>query len=150
MEIIRTDADNKDFITLVKLLDVYLAEKDGEEHAFYAQFNSIGKIKHVVIAYENDLPVACGAIKEYAPGVVEVKRMYTSPQHRGKGIASTILKELEKWAAELSYNKCILETGKRQHEAVGLYHRNGYTLIDNYPPYSVVENSLCFEKKLRE
>ena len=145
----RTNSDNKDFVELVKLLDADLARRDGSEHSFYAQFNKIDKIKYVVVAYELDEPVGCGAIKEYSPNIVEVKRMYTSPGNRGKGIATKILIELEKWAAELSYEKCILETGKRQSEAVALYKKNGYQLIPNYGQYAGIENSLCFEKEMK-
>jgi hypothetical protein len=79
IELIRTDAGNKDFIGLVKYLDADLAEKDGEDHSFYAQFNKVDKIKYVVIAYENSKPMGCGTIKEYAPDTMEIKRMYTSP-----------------------------------------------------------------------
>ena len=146
--IIRTNSDNRDFIQLVKHLDAELAERDGKDHSFYAQFNKIDKIKHVVIAYDDEQPVACGAIKEYAPGVTEVKRMYTSPESRGKGIASEVLMELETWASELSYAKCILETGKKQPEAIRLYEKNGYRVIPNYGQYAGIENSVCFEKQL--
>jgi GNAT superfamily N-acetyltransferase len=146
IRIIRTDSDNEDFINLVKYLDADLAERDGNDHSFYAQFNKIDKIKYVAVAYENSKPVGCGAIKEYAPNTMEIKRMYTSPESRSKGIATKILKELELWANELSYEKCILETGKRQPEAIGLYKKNGYKLIPNYGQYAEIENSLCFEK----
>jgi len=132
----------------VRLLDADLATRDGNEHSFYAQFNKIDKIRHVVVAFENNLPVGCGAIKSYDLQTMEVKRMYTLPEHRGKGIARNILKELEKWAAELSCNKCILETGKRQPEAIELYQRSGYTIIPNYGQYAAIENSVCFEKQL--
>ena len=145
----RTDSDNKDFIELVKHLDADLAKRDGDDHPFYAQFNKIDKIKHAVVAYENDTPVSCGAIKEFSPNIMEVKRMYTLPDCRGKGIATQILVELEKWAAELSCEKCILETGKRQTEAVALYKKNGYRLTPNYGQYAGIENSLCFEKELK-
>jgi putative acetyltransferase len=145
----RTDSDNKDFIELVKFLDAYLAKRDGEEHSFYAQFNKIDKIKYAIVVYENDKPIGCGAIKEYGPNIVEIKRMYTSPESRGKGIATKILIELEKWATEMSCIKCILETGKRQSEAVELYKKNGYKLIPNYGQYAGIENSLCFEKQLK-
>ena len=149
IEILRTDSTNQDFVDLVKHLDADLAERDGKEHSFFAQFNKIDKIKHVVVAYDNGKPVGCGAIKEYAPAIMEVKRMYTSPDSRGNGVASTVLKELETWAAEMSYEKCILETGKKQPEAIGLYKKNGYTLIPNYGQYAEVENSVCFEKALQ-
>src|ERR1700722_13093680 len=103
MELKRTDPDDQDFIELVNFLDADLAERDGKDHSFYAQFNTIDKIRHAVVAYENDKAVGCGAIKEYAPTIAEVKRMYTSPDSRDKGVA-----------------------GKRQPEAIRLYDMNGY------------------------
>lgn len=148
IRILRTDSENQDFIKLVKYLDADLAEKDGDENSFYAQFNKIDRIKHAVVLYDKDKPIGCGAIKEYEPNVVEIKRMYTSPESRGKGIATKILTELESWAAELFYEKCILETGKKQPEAIGLYKKKGYELIPNYGQYSDAKNSLCFGKQL--
>ena len=149
VRIVRTNSNNPDFIELVKHLDADLAERDGKDHTFYAQFNKIDKLKYVVVIYENDKAIGCGAMKEYSPGILEIKRMYTEPQNRGKGIATKVLNELEKWAAELSYEKCILETGKKQPEAVKLYKKNGYSLTPNYGQYAGIENSLCFEKKIK-
>jgi len=146
--IIRTNSDNRDFIELVKLLDAELAIADGEDHAFYSQFNKIDKIRYVIVAYENEKPVGCGAIKNYGGNAMEIKRMYVSPTSRNIGIASKILLELEKWTSELSFDKCILETGKRQPDAIGLYKKNGYKLIPNYGQYVGVENSVCFEKEI--
>jgi len=148
IKIIRTNSEHPDFIELVRALDLDLAERDGREHAFYAQFNKISQIKFVVMAYDDELPVGCGAIKEYAPDTMEVKRMYTAPTHRGQGIAGRVLRELEDWAAEMSYSKCVLETGKKQPEAIALYQKNGYELIPNYGQYVAVKNSVCFQKKL--
>lgn len=144
--IIRTDSSNKDFIELVKHLDAELAARDGDEHEFYHQFNKIDMLKNVVVVYEDEKPVSCGAIKEFSKDAMEVKRMYTLPDYRGKGIATIVLKELEKWAAELSYKKCVLETGKKQPEAIALYNKSGYSIIHNYGQYAGVENSVCFEK----
>ena len=148
MEIKRTNSSDPDFIHLVKFLDNELAERDGSEHGFYAQYNKLDKINHVVVVYKYEKPVGCGAVKEYQPGIMEVKRMYTAPEHRGKGIASLVLKELELWASELGYMKCILETGKRQPEAIALYSKNGYTTIPNFGQYAGIGNSVCFEKNL--
>ena len=148
VHILRTDSEHVDFINLVKKLDLDLAERDGEDHSFYAQFNNIDKIKHAVVAYINGQPLGCGAIKAFDSKMMEVKRMYTLPESRGKGIASKILSELEHWAVELTFEKCILETGKRQPEAIQLYKKNGYNLIQNYGQYAGIDNSICFEKKL--
>ncbi|PPL00972.1 GNAT family N-acetyltransferase [Parapedobacter indicus] len=147
-KLVRTDSNSTDFVVLVRLLDADLAQRDGDEHAFYHQFNKIDHIKYVVVAYENDKPIGCGAIKEYAPDTMEIKRMYALPEFRGQGIATRILTELETWAAELGYKRCILETGKKQPEAIALYKKSHYMPIENYGPYIGVENSVCFEKKM--
>ncbi|QES90406.1 GNAT family N-acetyltransferase [Rhizosphaericola mali] len=148
MQIIRTDSTHPDFLQLVKSLDADLAIRDGAEHAFYAQFNKVDLIKNVVVLYENEQPVACGAIKEYAPQIFEIKRMFTDPTFRGKGLAGQILNELANWAKELSAEKLILETGLKQPEAIRLYEKNGFQRIPNFGQYVGVSNSVCFEKIL--
>lgn len=145
---IRTDSQNPDFIALVKQLDAELAVRDGADHPFYAQFNKTDMIKYAVVAYENGAPAGCGAIKEFAPQTMEIKRMYTSPGSRGKGIAKMVLAELEAWSADLGFVKCVLETGKKQPEAIELYNRSGYSVIPNYGQYAGVDNSVCFEKTI--
>lgn len=147
-KLIRTDSDNTDFRELVMQLDKDLAIRDGDDHAFYAQFNKIATIKHVVVAYDGATSVGCGAIKEYENGTMEVKRMFVTPDNRGKGIGSVVLKELEAWAKELGNNKCILETGEKQPEAIQLYKKNGYNIIPNYGQYKDVAASVCFEKSI--
>ena len=149
IKLLRTNSQHADFVYLVARLDALLAELDGEEHAFYNSLNKIDKLQYVVIAYDDELPVGCGAIREHAKNAMEVKRMYTLEDHRGRGIATKILGELEIWASELGYYKCVLETGKRQPEAIALYKKSGYQVIPNYGQYVNVENSVCFEKKLR-
>ncbi len=148
IQLIRTDSDNADFHELVAALDADLRIRDGDDHAFYAQFNKIDRIRHVILAYINEQPVGCGAIKAYSPTCMEVKRMYVPPAQRGKGIASAILSALEEWAKEMGNNSCVLETGKQQPEAIALYHKNGYRVIPNYGQYEGVDNSVCFEKIL--
>lgn len=145
---IRTDSNNTDFIALVKELDKELAIRDGSEHSFYAQYNSISSIKNAVVAYYDNVPAGCGAFKEYEPGIAEIKRMYTPLNMRKKGIASAVLIELEAWAKENGFSKCILETGVKQPEAIALYKKCGYILIPNYSQYIGIGNSRCFEKLL--
>lgn len=144
----RTDSNNIDFIELVKLLDKDLAVSDGEDHDFYHQYNGIDTIKHAVVAYHGETPVACGALKQYDATTMEIKRMYTLPIVRGKGFATKILIELENWARDLGNKRCILETGKKQPNAIALYKKTAYTIIPNYDQYAGVDNSVCFEKKL--
>jgi GNAT superfamily N-acetyltransferase len=100
------------------------------------------------VAYENGAAVGCGAIKQYTSDAMEVKRMYVLIDQRGKGIATEIIQSLEKWARELGYQYCLLETGKRQPEAIALYTKSGYHIIPNFGQYENVENSVCFKKAL--
>ena len=150
INLLRTDSDSSDFRELVRLLDQDLQIRDGDEHSFYAQFNKVDTIRHVVLACEDDKAVGCGAIKEYAEGVAEIKRMFVRAERRGRGIAGKILAELETWASELGFSECILETGWNQPEAIGLYQKCGYETIPNYGQYSGVENSVCMKKLLRK
>lgn len=145
----RTDSTNPDFRQLVVELDKDLAIRDGDESEFFAQYNQITHIQHVVVAYDTSQnAVGCGAIKTYSDHLMEVKRMYVLPEKRGHGIASLVLKELEVWTQELGATGCILETGIKQPEAIRLYEKNGYQLIPNYGQYTGVESSRCFQKKL--
>ena len=148
MAFIRTNSKNEDFIHLVKFLDADLKIRDGEDHAFYNQFNKIDALQHVIVAYKNEDPIGCGAFKIHPNNTVEIKRMYVSPKGRRLGIASKILNELELWAKELGVKKCILETGKKQPEAIALYKKCGYTITANFGFYENVENSVCFQKLL--
>lgn len=146
---IRTDSTNTDFKMLVNQLDRYLMGINGDDHDFFDQFNKIDNIRHVVVLYLDGQPAGCGAIKEYEPGIMEVKRMFVPPAARGKGLATAVLKELEAWAAELGYEKCILETGDIMPDAIALYKKNGYSSIPNYGQYVGVASSVCFEKLLK-
>jgi GNAT superfamily N-acetyltransferase len=148
LRLLRTDSDNNDFRDLVAILDSYLAEVDGDDNAFYSQYNKIDMLRHAVVAYDGITPVGCGAVKQFGSDAMEVKRMFTQHGHRKKGVAKAVLSELEKWSAELGYTRCVLETGKRQPEAIALYERQGYRRTPNYGQYVGMENSVCFEKLL--
>lgn len=148
MKILRTNSENLPFQNLVAELDKDLAIRDGDEHHFYAQFNKIDSIKFAIVAFENELPIGCGAIKEFSNDTMEIKRMFVLPNFRSQGVATLILKELEAWASELEYVKCILETGEKQPEAIQLYLKNGYEIIPNYGQYEAIENSVCFLKNI--
>ncbi len=144
----RTTAANNDFISLVKLLDKDIKHRDGDEHLFHAQYNKIEHINYVVVAYKNERPVGCGAIRHFDGPTAEVKRMFVSHNCRGEGIATKLLDELESWARELDYTATVLETGTKYPEAIALYQKHGYTPIPRYGQYEHVLSSRCFKKSL--
>ncbi|MBK7232032.1 MAG: GNAT family N-acetyltransferase [Saprospiraceae bacterium] len=144
----RTNSTDLDFQILVNQLDQYLAIVNGDKNDFFVQYNKIDLIKYVLVAYEGNDAVGCGAMKEFAENTMEIKRMYVPLEKRGKGIAKSILNELQKWAQEMGYKKCILETGDKMQDAIGLYQKSDFNRIPNYGPYSNNETSICFEKEI--
>ena len=142
----RITSDNDDFLNLVTLLDEDLAIRDGEDHAFYAQFDTLDHIKNVVVGYHRDHAVGCGAFKPYNKTTAEIKRMFVRPDVRGQGIAKGILTALENWAREYGFTNCILETGTNNPPAIQLYTKAGYSVIPNYDQYENVVTSVCLGK----
>ena len=86
----KTNSENPDFVALVAQLDAYLKTTDGDEHDFYNQFNGIEQLNHVVVAYCDGQAIACGAIKPKQGYGMEVKRMFTHPNYRGKGTSHKV------------------------------------------------------------
>ncbi|GAA4740616.1 GNAT family N-acetyltransferase [Amnibacterium soli] len=81
---------------------------------------------------DGPLLVAGGAIKRGGAGTdgrprAELKRMWTHPDRRRRGLAGRVLALLEQRAADLGYTGLELSTGARQPEAVALYLRHGWT-----------------------
>lgn len=145
----RTDSDDPDFHWLVEKLNKDLLDRYGELQVYYNRFNSIDNIPNVVVAYINDKPVGCGCFKQFAENTIEIKRMFVDEDARGKGIASSILCELEKWAAELANTTAVLEMGNKQPEAAILYRKQGYEITPNYGQYiGMEETSICMRKEI--
>jgi len=144
----RASNTETDFKKLISKLDKYLSIVNGEQDAFYAPNNVLDPLDTAVIAYYNNKPVGCGCFKRYDEDSVEIKRMYVDPDLRGRGIASTILNELEKWAKENGFKYTVLETGLKLDDANALYRKQGYEVIENYGQYAGITSSVCMKKTL--
>ena len=75
----------------------------------------------VVIAYLGDDAVGCGCFEPLDRRTVEIKRMFVAPAHRGRG-------------------------GRTLPEAIRLYERSGYVVIENYGPFVGMPESVCMAK----
>ncbi len=147
-DFLKTTSQNIDFQLLTNQLDHYLTGVNGDNDGFFKQFNSINLLQNVIVAYENNEAIGCGAIKKFDDNSMEIKRMYVLPEQRGKGVAQGILAALESWTLELGFEKCVLETSKTMLDAVALYQKCDYKIISNYGQYAGIETSICFEKNL--
>lgn len=100
-----------------------------------------------VVVVDGDRTLAGGGLRRIAPGVGEVKRMWTSATRRRSGLASRVLDALEGRAVELGYTTLRLETGPAQPEALEMYRRRGYGEI---PVYGRYELATAFERRLTD
>ena len=150
MKIIHTDARNQDFVGLCRLLDGHLDELVGGaiKREKFNQFNLLKDIDFVVLIYLDNVAVAGGGLKHYQDATAEIKRIFVRKDYRGRGLSKTLMKELEMQALEKGYRKLVLETGELLVESMNLYRSVGFTIIDNYPPYDRMEESVCMEKLL--
>ena len=98
-----------------------------------------------VVLLDGDRTVAGGGIRRRESEVCEVKRMWTSPDYRRRGLASTVLAALEDAARRLGYTRVQLETGPSQPEAIALYGHLGYRMI---PPFGPYQQAVAFERDL--
>jgi GNAT superfamily N-acetyltransferase len=89
------------------------------------------------VAYLDGEPVACGAWRSHGEDgtTAEIKRMYTAPHVRGRGLARAVLGTVERSAREHGRRRAVLETGDRQQEAIRLYESVGYRRIPNFGYY---------------
>lgn len=144
----RTTSHDPGFQQLIAALDHELWNELNEDQSTYDQYNKVSDLQTVLVLYVNDTPVASGCIKKYDKHTVEIKRMFVVKEHRGKGLSSRILKELENWATELGFRYAILETSVHFIPARSLYSNAGYIIIDNYDQYAGLEESVCMKKEL--
>ena len=146
----KTNSDDPIFLSLCKELDATLSNSIGTEKqkGTYDKHNQLDFIQDVFLVYHDGEPVGCGAYKLYDDETVEIKRIYLKPICRGKGVAKELLRRIEADARIAGFRYAVLETNRILTSATGLYHKMGYKIIDNYPPYTDLIESVCMKKKL--
>lgn len=152
MNFTRTDGKNKDFIENCRLLDLDLDRRVGKKikRDKYKQYNQLDEIQEAIVVYDNHQAVGGGAIRRYDDENIELKRVFVHPEYQGKGIGSKLVSLLIEWAAELGYQRMILETGELLAESCAVYKKLGFEVIPNYGPYVNMPESLCMAKDLKD
>jgi GNAT superfamily N-acetyltransferase len=103
-----------------------------------------------LIAWVDGAPAGCGGWRGRPddPDTAEIKRMYTAPAWRGRGVASAVLGALEESARDAGRKRMVLETGSKQPEAVALYEKLGYERIPNFGYYREYAGCLSYGRRL--
>ncbi len=146
-----TDGSNEDFHKFyLKTEEFYSSIVGGlKNRAAFVPYNISESITDVLIASVSGVAVGCAGLKAYSDSDVEIKRVWVDPEFRGNHISTAMMDALEKKASELGFKRAILQTRPQMEEAVHLYTKRGYVLIENYPPYDKLEGAICFAKELR-
>jgi GNAT superfamily N-acetyltransferase len=86
------------------------------------------------VAVDGDRLVGCCGWRRHGTDA-ELKRMFTTPAARGRGVARRLLAAIEQSARAAGMKRVILETGDKQPEAIGLYESAGYVRIEDFGYY---------------
>lgn len=103
---------------------------------------------HLVGARLDDVLVGIGGVEVQQDGYAELKRMYVDPGCRGRGVADAIMSALVEHAVAHGTSTLRLETGDKQHAAIGFYARHGFVVVDRFPPYVDSATSVCMARPL--
>lgn len=101
----------------------------------------------LLIATLNGVDVGCGALREWSPGIGELKRMYVRPEARGFGVGATLLTTLLDHARRLGFTRVRLDTAPELQAAIAMYTRYGFTPIPSYHQSQCMD-ALYFERVL--
>lgn len=140
--------DHADSVALRSAQRAELTERYGTPDSEPGPAPTANDVDYLVVAYRDDQPVGCGALRPIDESHGEVKRMFVAPAHRGTGVSTTILAQLETVARSRGWTRLVLETGDRQPDAIRFYEREGYARIPNFGYYADSEASVCFGKPL--
>ncbi len=144
----RVDVTHPGFRALIVELDADLRARYGDAQAAYDVFNGLGDLQTAAVLSDTTAWVACGCFRPFDATAVELKRMFVRADRRGRGFASEILAELERWAKELGFTAMVLETGTKQDEAIAFYHKRGFVDVPLFGPYVAMDLSRCMRKSL--
>jgi putative acetyltransferase len=152
LTVAQEDPSVPDAVDLLKELSAELkARYDEDGAAAFDPADAKGPRSCFLLARQGGRAVGSGAVRPYSalePHIAEFGLMYVRPEARGHHVAREVLRHMEEAAARFGYTHARLETGLRQHEALNLYVKAGYSRIPRYGRYAKQALSACFEKKL--
>lgn len=145
-----TDGSNEDFKCFYGKTEEYYSKIVGgiSNRLGFAPYNFSDSILDVLIAYSDGIAVGCAGLRRYSDADVEIKRVWVEPDYRGKKIATQIMERVEEKARHMGFKRAILQTRPIMSDAIGLYEKRGYVLIEKYSPYDKLEGAICMALKL--
>lgn len=146
MEIIEVSAEDDRLAPMIAALRAELDARYPEEISF--EHPTVKRAARFLLVLDDGEPVGCCAVQPLEGGDSELKRMYVSPDQRGRGVGARLVAQAQRLAISAGLTRMRLETGLRQPEAIAVYEKAGFTPIPNYPPYDQWDMSRCYAKEL--
>lgn len=145
----KADPSSPDFLDLIEKLSAELAAITGDSGKRHFTPESMQEERSLRVVARNNRgnAIGCGAISPLANNIAELKRMFSD--RSSAGIGNALLTFLETSARSMGYHALWLETRRVNHRAVEFYSKNGYSIIENYGPYSGRDEAVCFAKTLQ-
>ena len=145
-----TSVTNSDFQMFYQITEDYYSSLVGgvSKRKGFVPYNASAQIPDVLIAYDDGKAVGCAGLKRYDDKSTEIKRVWVQPEYRRQHIAGKLMQLVEQKAKEQGFARVILQTRPQMTEAVGMYTKRGYKLIENYPPYDKLVGAVCYAKEL--
>lgn len=148
--VLRAEINERYAHAMVDMTEAERAEDDAAVAAQVAPADVRAPNGAFLVAWLDGKPAGCGAVMalDRSAGVGEVKRMYTAPAARRRGVSRAVLAALEARATDLGYRRLQLETGLAQPEAMALYEAAGWHRITPYGRYQDSPETACYGKDL--
>jgi ribosomal protein S18 acetylase RimI-like enzyme len=145
-----TSVTNSDFQMFYQITEDYYSSLVGgvSKRKGFVPYNASAQIPDVLIAYDDGKAVGCAGLKRYDDKSTEIKRVWVQPEYRRQHIADKMMQLVEQKTKEQGFARVILQTRPQMTEAVGMYTKRGYKLIENYPPYDKLVGAVCYAKEL--
>lgn len=138
-----------DICALVAELNSFLLTGTPREHCHHMTPQEMAQPDTTVfVAREDGAAVACGALRCHPGAIGEVKRMYTRPAHRGRGLGGRIVTEIETLARGMGLTLLVLETAQGLAPAWRVYERAGFRRCGPVLDYPDSGWSVFYEKPL--
>jgi GNAT superfamily N-acetyltransferase len=149
IEVTAVRLDEPDALKLIELVQgEYVVRYGGRDEAPIDVAEFLPPEGLFLLARLDGAAAGCGGWRNLGDGRAEIKRMFTAAEHRNRGVARSVLAELERTAAAAGIEELVLETGTVQPEAIALYESTGYHPVDGFGYYAGRPLSRSFGKRV--